>query len=207
MKSFVFCLLIVAVLCIEGIIIPPPNALDERTAKCLKDAGIKFALVRVYTKDAEIDKNAVENIKLAQKEGLENVFAFVYTTMYTVPEDQVKEVANALKGIKVDGLFIDIESSQWREFKQMNVDTIKELYSRYTKAGFKVGIIGTKYMWDDAFGSFQMNDGKTSLIYESVNGKADFKDYRAFGGWRQPNGKHYINKRMCDIEAQLVFVP
>lgn len=207
MKSFVFGLLIVAAFCIDGIIIPPPNALDSKMAKCLKDAGVKFALVRVYTKDAEVDKNAVANINLARKEGLGNVFAFVYTTMYTTPEDQVKAVAAALKSTKVDGLFIDIESSQWREFKQMNVDTIKELYARYTKAGFKVGIIGTKHMWDDAFGSFQMNDGKMPLIYESVNGKADFKDYKAFGGWRQPNGKHYVNKKMCDIEAQLVYSP
>jgi len=203
MKSFIFSLLIATVLCIEGVIIPPPDILTNETAKCFLDADKKFLLARTYFEIGKVDNNGVKNLRIAAEAGFDSVLPFVYPSMYVEPKQQIDAVAEALKGMKFKVLWIDIDIKSWREFKNMNIETMKDLVNGYTKAGFNVGVIATRHKWEEAFGNWQL--GGYPLIYESLDGKPDFNDFRPFGGFKTPVGKHYVNKNLCGVTAQMVY--
>eukprot|EP00826_Nyctotherus_ovalis_P048017 TRINITY_DN5616_c0_g1_i19.p1 TRINITY_DN5616_c0_g1~~TRINITY_DN5616_c0_g1_i19.p1 ORF type:complete len:214 (-),score=50.61 TRINITY_DN5616_c0_g1_i19:106-702(-) len=192
--------------CTNGVMIPPPDKLTDTTAKCFSSSGIKFMLVRTYLASGKVDKNAVENIKTATAAGMGEVHALVYPAMYTEPKEQIADVLKTLKGLKIARLWININIPDWREFHQMNIETLRDLINGFQRGGHKVGILGTSKVWYDAFGSFTLR-GDIPLIYESMNGKPDFKDFRRFGGWRSPYGKHYIAKSMCNVRAELLYRP
>jgi len=205
MKSFIFSLLLASIFCFDGIITPPPEILTKETAKCFLNANVTFLISRIYFELGKVDDNGVQNLRTALAEGFMRVYPYVYPSMYTGPKDQVKDVVEALKGIKVQCIFIDINIKSWREFKNMNIQALRDLINAYKAAGFQIGIIGTRHMWEQAFGSWEL--GNYPLIYESLDGKRDFNDFRPFGGFKEPAGKHYSDKELCGYKVQMVYMP
>lgn len=206
MKFLIFAFLVVAGLCINGVMIPPPDQLTATIAKCFVSSDIKFMLVRTYLASGKVDKNVVANIKAAHEAGAGEVHAFAYPAMYTEPKEQIADILKTLKGLNTTRIWININIPDWREFHQMNIETLRDLIAGFQRGGHKVGIIGTAKVWHEAFGSFTLR-GDIPLIYESMNGKPDFKDFRRFGGWRSPYAKHYISKNLCNVRAELVYRP
>jgi len=206
MKPFIFSLLLASILCFEGVIIPQPDILTNETAKCFVDADVSFLLGRAYFEIGKVDHNFVNNSWIALEAGIKRVYPFVYPSLYVSPTDQVKAVVDLLRGTNFEYIFIDIDIRSWREPKNMNVETMRELINGYTRAGYKVGIIATRYMWEQAFGNWHL-EGRYSLIYESLDGRRDFKHFKPFGGFKHPVGKHYTNKNLCGVIAQMVYMP
>jgi len=203
MKYFIFSLLLATVFCVEGLITPPPETLTNDTAKCFINFKRTFLISRVYFELGKVDDNGVQNLRTARDAGIDPVFPYVYPSMYTEIKEQIKDVVDALKGMRFKLLWIDINIKSWREFKSMNIQTMKDLISGYKAAGFDVGIIATRAMWDQAFGNWEL--GNYPLIYESLDGRPDFNDFRPFGGFKEPVGKHYADRELCGHKVQMVY--
>ena len=205
MKSFILALLIVAVLCKKGILIPEPQKLTEENAKCLVTSKIEFVAIRGYMVIGKVDPNLISNLEAASKAGIKDLNVYVSLRLQDEPEPQIKAVGAALKGKKINILWVDIDVPGWREFVDFNTQTLEIIIATAKKLGFKVGIMGNKAAWERAFKTYK-HKGDLPLLYKSLDGKADFKDYKAFGGWAKPDAKHYKSgEALCKFKAEMLF--
>jgi len=204
MKPFIFSLLLASIFCIEGVIIPQPDILTNETAKCFVDNDVSFLLALAYFESGWADDNVVNNLRTALAEGVRHVYPFVNPSLHKHHKDQVNAVVELLKGMNLEYIFIDINIRSWSDYKYQNIDFMKDLINGYTKAGYKVGIIASRMMWEFAFGSWQLG-GTHPLIYRSLDGNRNFNDFKPFGGFKEPVGKYYTNKRFCGFLVQMIY--
>eukprot|EP01022_Parablepharisma_sp_SALTPOND_P004506 TRINITY_DN120406_c0_g1_i1.p9 TRINITY_DN120406_c0_g1~~TRINITY_DN120406_c0_g1_i1.p9 ORF type:complete len:258 (+),score=29.66 TRINITY_DN120406_c0_g1_i1:6970-7743(+) len=208
MKLIFVVSLAMAVMCHLGTLVPPPGKLTPETAKCLLGSGHDFTAIRVYTSEGKVDPNAVANLQAAMTAGFKNIDVFVSPCLPCEPETQIKEVVDMLKGKKPGTLWINIDVPGWREFKAFNQLFLEDLLNGFSKAGLKVGILGSKFQWEEFFGPGYSGGSKYDLMYESLNKKADFNDFKPFGGWRKPAAKHFQSGALlCSLKMELLFKP
>ena len=205
MKSFILALLFVAVLCKKGILIPEPQKLTEEEAKCLVTSKIEFVIIRGYMTIGKVDPNLISNLETARKAGIKDLGVYASLHLQDETEPQIKALGAALKGQKIDIVWINIDIPGWREFVDFNTQTLEEIIAAIKKLGYKVGIMGSKEAWERAFRTYK-HKGDLPLLYESLDGKADFKNFKPFGGWTKPDVKHYKSgEPLCKFKAEMLF--
>ena len=204
----VFCILVLSLvaLCHKGVLIPPPEKLTEENAKCLLAAGYDFVVIRGYVVSGNVDPNAVANIQTAKAAGFTDIDVYMSPCLPCNPDDQTKEMLEALKGQPYSRIYVSIDVPGWREFKSFNRLFLEDVMTEITKGGKKVGIFTTKFLWEDNLGSDYSGASKYDLLYENLNKDPSFKDYKAFGGWRKPYAKHYDSGvSLCSMKMELVY--
>ena len=95
-----------------------------------------------------------------------------------------------------------LKGIQRHHLKDLIKGFIAASYILYDK--YKIEIISSKSLWRATFGMFQLKSD-IPLIYESMNNRMGFDNFKRFSGWKKPAGKHNEVKKMCDVDAQVVY--
>jgi hypothetical protein len=200
--------LVLAAQCKIGTLIPPPDKISADNAKCLIGAKHEFIIIRGSQVSGKADPAVVSNAAVAKAAGFADIDLFFSPCIPCDPKDQSTEFINAIKAVTYAKIWIVIGVPGWREFKAFNQAYLEELIGYLTKTGKKVGILSSKFQWEDTFGPSYSGAAKLDLMYESLNKDASFKDYKPFGGWKTPVAKHYESgASVCTFKMEMVFKP
>nr|CAD2132062.1 unnamed protein product [Meloidogyne enterolobii] len=193
----------------KGIDISSPANLEQ--TKCFKKNGYKSIYIRVWQSNNKFDSNSVNTIKNARTAGIDNVDCYVFPCAKCKdanPKNIIEKILKNLKAknVKCDRIWIDVEGPQyWKTNKQQNVDFIQGMVNELKANKQKIGIYTSNAQWQPITGgSTKFND--FPLWYPHYDNKANFVDFKPFGGWKKPLIKQYDdNKKVCNVNADLNF--
>lgn len=79
----------------------------------------------------------------------------------------------------------DIEGTQyWHSSKSENVRFFNELVAGAHARGIKLGVYCSHSQWEALLGNYQFGyASSTPLWYAHYDGRPEFNDFHAFGGW------------------------
>eukprot|EP00831_Metopus_contortus_P077711 TRINITY_DN7360_c0_g1_i4.p1 TRINITY_DN7360_c0_g1~~TRINITY_DN7360_c0_g1_i4.p1 ORF type:complete len:241 (-),score=52.42 TRINITY_DN7360_c0_g1_i4:145-867(-) len=182
-------MLIVASLCHLGAIIPPPKVISAENVKCLINAKQNYIMIRGYISSGTVDPYMKTNVKTAVENGITTIDLVFNPCVSHAPEEQAMEFIDAIKGIAVQNIWINVDVPGWREFKNFNILFMEDLLAALSKSGKNIGIFSSKFLWEDNFGSSFHGASSKRLMYENLNKDPSFKDFKSFGGWKKPYAK------------------
>jgi hypothetical protein len=122
--------------------------------------------------------------------------------------DILKEVISSY-GIPMSSLWIEvIQSSEWYNSPTQNRASFLDVIKAGQAAGIKLGIQSSKQDWETLFGSDFTDPSFNSipLTYPGADDNMDFKDFQAFGPWKEPHKK--ILKSVfhdCNLSSQIMW--
>jgi len=205
----VFCIVAIAfvVSCHTGSLIPPPDKLTADNAKCLLASKHEFTVIRGYLSDGKVDPNGVANFDAAKTGGFKAIEVSISPCLPCEPADQIKQILDAFKSETYGRIWINIGVPGWREFKNFNILFFEDLVNGFLKGGKKVGVIASKFEWEEYFGTDYTGGAKFGLMYKSLNKDPSYKDFKPFGGWRKPEAKQYdTDAAICSLKMDLVYM-
>ena len=191
------------VTCSLSVYYPTNEKVSSKTVKCTIKAGYIGPYVRVFTSSGKIDPYAEENAKTIHHEG-QSIIGIMMPCLLCDPIAQVKTVLQLIKTHPyIEGVFIDIDVVGWKE-QSFNRAFFETLINEFNSKFF--GTIATKERWEHIFGQDYSTPTMAFLIYRSLNKEPNFNDFKPFGGWRSPNGKHYdANGDVCSKKMDLIY--
>jgi len=161
--------------------------------KCLKNEGYTFAFVDLAISPALCDE-PVAIIKQAREAGFVNVDGHMIPNVdgQMQPKAQVDFQIQCLvkNKVNVDQIWITVKTGTWTSTLDKNINYIKEMMDEVTKLGYRVGIHTYDSMWNPIMQSSTAFN-TTNLWYMATDNKANFDDYKPFGGWTKPIMKTY----------------
>ncbi len=203
-----FCILAMAIVatCHLGALIPPPDTFTADNAKCLMNNKHDFIVLRVSTSDGKVDSHFAANYKAAKAAGYKSIDAYFVPCIPCDPADQSKVAIEAIKGLDIGKIWIEIGVQGWREFKNFNRMYLEDLMTALTPSGKKLGILSSKYEWDENLGEDYDGASSKGLMYKSLDKDPSFKGYKTFGGWRKPEAKQYqAAATLCSLKVDLAY--
>jgi len=206
----VLCLITLALVaqCKIGTLIPPPDKITEDNAKCLIGAKHTFINIRGSQVSGKADPAVVSNAAAAKSAGFTDVDLIFAPCLPCAASEQTTEFINAVKTIAYARIWVVIDVPGWREFKAFNQAYLEELIGLLQKTGKKVGMLTSKFSWEDNFGASYSGASKLDLMYENLNKDPSFGDFKPFGGWKTPFAKHYESgASVCTFKMEMVFKP
>eukprot|EP00831_Metopus_contortus_P024712 TRINITY_DN214_c0_g1_i15.p2 TRINITY_DN214_c0_g1~~TRINITY_DN214_c0_g1_i15.p2 ORF type:complete len:222 (+),score=37.58 TRINITY_DN214_c0_g1_i15:174-839(+) len=208
MRGIFALMLVVSSLCHLGAIVPPPDQLTSDIVKCLISEKQDFIAIRGYLSSGKVDPNLKANVKIASDGGMKAIDLVFNPCVPIEPETQAKEFIAAIEGMNVQNIWINVDVPGWREFKNFNVLFMEDLLAALSKSGKKVGVLSSKFKWEDNFGSSFHGGSSKSLMYESLNKDPSFKDFKPFGGWKKPSGKYFDSSySACSLKLKMAYKP
>lgn len=186
------------------------SAFSARDFTCFKNAGYTFAIPRGYQSFGRVDPSLASNVRNARANGMRNVDAY----MFPCPKcgnaaGQVNSLVSSIKnnGLNVGMIWLDVEGTQyWLGNAAKNRAFFNSLLAAAAKSGKKIGIYSSKYMWTSLFGNGYTSGGNYPLWYAHYDGKANFSDFSAFGGFKKPAIKQYVgDTTVCGRGVDLNF--
>ncbi|CAF2849884.1 unnamed protein product [Rotaria sp. Silwood2] len=170
------------------------QSVSQEQFECLKENGYKFVIVRAYRSVGVIDLNSAQTIKNARAAGLNNVDAYLFPCFSCgdAPQ-QVIETIDYLREeeAQIDRLWFDIEG-KWDNDTDINIQFVDELIKQIITLDVKFGIYTSRYQWISIMNDTTKFSLDSPLWYAYYDDDRSFRDYRAFGGWRQPSIKQFI---------------
>ena len=120
------------------------------------------------------------------------------------PQKQVQAVLDAIKNVRVDFVYIEVQGSKWdkdhaknRGFVKAIADVIRPLSSK------RAGIFTSQPHWKHIMGLDCSEFNDLHLWYEHADGSIEHKDFLPFGGWKVPTAKQYTQgKEYCNNTAR-----
>jgi len=196
----------VLVSAVTGVDVSSP--ISKAAWDCLKSThGVNFGVVRAYQSGGRVDPDARTTIANA-------IAANVSADAYLFPcvscgnaAGQVDATVDALKGLKTDTLWFDIEIYRWGA-QASNRNFITALIDRGKALGVKLGIYTNLNNWAAIVGETWDGASSLPLWYAHYDNSPNFGDFRAFGGWTKPAIKQYRgNYAACGVEIDLNWHP
>ena len=198
--------LVFAAQCKLGVLVPPPAALTVEQGKCLLTNKYEAIVLRASLTSGDADPKIAANYKAAVDAGFKDIELSISPCLPCEPVDQVKAMAAAIKGINYARIWITIDVPGWREFKAFNQVYIQDMIGQLKSLGKKIGILSSKFQWEDNFGADFSGASGLELMFEALDKDPSFKSFKAFGGWRKPYAKHYNSGAdLCSSKMELIF--
>ena len=192
--------------CRTGGFIPPEVSLDVAAAQCLLSQSHTFIAINAYSVYGKVNPNAIASIATAKEAGFNEVDIYFSPCTACEPDVQAREIVEAFKEVEYGKIWLKIGARGWREFRYYNRRYLKAMLDEFTKLGKKVGIVSSKFEWEDPFGKDYTDAAGYSLMYKSLNKDPSFKDFAEFGGWKKPEAKLYdSDKDVCSISMDLIY--
>jgi len=176
---------------------------------CLKSSqGVSFGVVRTYESVGRVDPNARTTIANAIAANISVVDAYLFPCVSCGnPAGQVDATVAALKDLKTDTLWFDIEIYRWGS-QTTNRNFITGLIDRGKTLNVKMGIYTNLNNWASIVGASWNGASSLPLWYAHYDNSPNFGDFRAFGGWTKPAIKQYRgNLATCNVGVDLNWHP
>ncbi len=181
----------------------PTTVLTPEKAKCILEKGYEFVLIHAYTTDGRVNPNALNNIAVAKEAGFKEIDLYFGPCFACEPDVQAREILAALKEVQYGKIWIKIGSKGWREFPYYNRRYLKTIMDQFPKE--KVGILVSKFEWEDPFRKDYDGAKDYSLMYKSPNKDPSFDDFVPFGGWKKPEAKLFeADDIICETGMNLI---
>jgi len=212
--GFLFCFYVTVVTATLGIDISQRTSLT--IMNCLvRTQGFKFAVIRGYQSNGQVDSNVVNSVKLAWQAGFEHVDVYLFPCpKCSSKPKQLTELYNALKAASVPygQIWLDIEGPQYWTTQTANRAFFEGLLQEAQELGLtaagKLGIYTSLSQWNPIMGGAYTKGNKFPLWYAHYDSKKDFSDFSPFGGWTHPNIKQYAgDATVCNMGVDLNYYP
>ena len=194
------------VTCDLSVYYPANEKISSETVKCVLDADFVNPFVRVFTSSGKTDPYLKENLDTIHYGGNDVIDAIMMPCLLCNPKEQAITVMSLIESYSyIEGVWIDIDVEGWKEpgFNRVFLETIMKEFKRN---GITFGILAAKNRWEQIFGADYSNSLTNFLVYRSLNKEPNFNDFKPFGGWRSPNGKHYdANGDVCSKKMDLIY--
>jgi len=172
------------------------------TMQCMKNTGYSFAIFRGYQQIGRVDPNVVNNIKAALAGGISDVGAYVYPCVKCGnPSNQIIQMANALKELNYNTIWIDVERQGWDlNDKAGNRKFLTEMFNEAPRHGKAVGVYTSSAEWSQIVGNDWTVGAKFPLWWPRWDNKDTLDNFVPFAGWNSCMMKQYFaNTNVCGI--------
>mmetsp|Transcript_11935 Transcript_11935/g.14442 ORF Transcript_11935/g.14442 Transcript_11935/m.14442 type:complete len:338 (+) Transcript_11935:27-1040(+) len=177
------------------------STVSTSTASCLKSDGVSLIIPRAFHSTGTVDTSSCSTLKNAKTEGIayRDVYMFPCPTCSSSAKSQLSTMTSYLvtncNSSWSGRVWLDIEGSEyWLGSSSSNQAWYQSLVDACTSSGYSCGVYGSKYQWEDLFGTSTYSYGsELPLWYAHYDDVASFSDYStySFGGWSSPTMKQY----------------
>jgi len=190
--------------------------ISTSSASCFVGNGISSVTPRGYRSSGTLDPNICSSLTDAYQSGVKyrDTYLFPCPTCSKSAEAQVQELLNFINAnckTSFSGrVWLDIEGTQyWKGDTNANRVWYQSLVDACKKYADSCGIYTSKVQWDGIMGSSSYEYGSNlPLWYAHYDGKPDFSDFTAFGGWSTPYAKQYQGTTtFCSMGVDLNYIP
>jgi len=192
---------------------------------CLKQSGYSFAVVRIFQETDQVDPHGLASVKAAQAAGLEvDVYMYPAGKKSGTGSAQAQKVVDALKGVKVGRVWIDVEgtTASWSSDTTANSKLFTDIVDKLKSAGHNIGVYTQGWQWAAIMGA-HFDGGKAYPVWyaeygsqkktTTSDGTCDFtgsaqnlNSFKPFGGWTSAYAKQYNGNCMkcgCGIDVNV----
>lgn len=186
------------------------------SASCFVSSGISSVTPRGYRSTGSVDPNVCSSIAAASNSGVahRDTYMFPCPTCSKSAATQMQEMISFInsncKSTFNGRVWLDIEGSQyWKGDSSANREWYQELVDACNNQASSCGIYSSKVQWEGIMGSDSYAYGSNlPLWYAHYDGKADFSDFTAFGGWTKPYAKQYAGTTtLCSMGVDMNYIP
>ena len=190
--------------------------ISTASASCFVNSGISSVTPRGYRSSGTLDPNICSSLNDAAQSGIKyrDTYLFPCPTCSKSADAQVQELVSHInancKSSFTGRVWLDIEGTQyWTADTNQNRAWYQSLVDACNKYAASCGIYTSKVQWDGIMGSSSYEYGSNlPLWYAHYDGKADFSDFAAFGGWTKPYAKQYQGTTtLCSMGVDLNYIP
>lgn len=190
--------------------------ISTSSASCFLQGGISSVTPRGYRSSGSLDPNICSSLANAEKSGIphRDTYLFPCPTCSKSADAQVQELMSHLnancKSSFTGRVWLDIEGTQyWKSDTSANRVWYQSLVDACKKYAPSCGIYTSKVQWQGIMGSTSYEYGSNlPLWYAHYDGKPNFSDFVAFGGWTTPYAKQYQGTTtLCSMGVDLNYIP
>lgn len=177
---------------------------------CFKQNRHVYAMVRAYINTGQVDPNARKTLIAAQNAKLlyQNAYMNPCTQCKFMPEVQIDQIVEALKGIKYETIWIQVQlMDRWSANATYNCEYVKRLIAQTKKHKQSSGIASDAPAWEKIMGKdCIIPDDDVGVWWIKHDNEESFDHFKPFGGFTYPTIKEFEGPvKMCGFEVDRNF--